>query len=195
MIPSINHKAWWNMSKTTTVDEVLNFWFNECTPEQWYKKDADFDALIFRRFETTVSAALKGEMEAWQTDLKGCLAIILMLDQFTRNIFRNTPKAFLGDKKALELSLICRDKGYLQHDNPSYRQFMLMPMMHSEDIAIQEQSLPLFKEFTSERIYGYAVKHRDIIQRFGRFPHRNEILGRISTEEEIEFLKQPGSSF
>ena len=99
------------MIKTTTVDEVLNFWFNECTPAQWYKKDADFDALIFRRFETTVSAALKGEVEAWQTDLKGRLAIILMLDQFTRNIFRNTPKAFLGDKKALELSLICHDKG------------------------------------------------------------------------------------
>ncbi|MEK9702247.1 MAG: DUF924 family protein [Deltaproteobacteria bacterium] len=183
------------MSKTTTADEVLNFWFNECTPEQWYKKDADFDALIFRRFETAVSAALKGEMEAWQTDLKGCLAIILMLDQFTRNIFRNTPKAFLGDKKALELSLICHDKGYLQHDNPAYRQFMLMPMMHSEDIAIQDQSLSLFKEFTSERIYEYAIRHREIIQRFGRFPHRNQILGRISTEEEIEFLKQPGSSF
>ena len=95
------------MSKTTTVDEVLNFWFNECTPEQWYKKDADFDALIFRRFETAVSAALKGELEAWQTDLKLCVSIILMLDQFTRNIFRNTPKAFSGDKKALELSLIC----------------------------------------------------------------------------------------
>ena len=181
------------MSKTTTVDEVLNFWFNECTPEQWYKKNVDFDALIFRRFETAVSAALKGEVEASQTDLKGCLASILMLDQFTRNIFRNTPKAFLGDKKALELSLICHDKEYLQHGNPTYRQFMLMPMMHSEDIAIQDQSL--FKDFTSERIYGYAIKHRDIIQRFGRFPHRNEILGRISTEVEIEFLKQPGSSF
>ena len=89
------------MSETTTVDEVLNFWFNECTPEQWYKKDADFDALIFRRFETAVSAALKGEVEAWQTDLKGCVAIILVLDQCTRNIFRNTPKAFSGDKKAL----------------------------------------------------------------------------------------------
>ena len=87
------------MSKTTTVDEVLNFWFNECTPEQWYKKDADFDALIFRRFETAVSAALKGELEAWQTDLKLCVSIILMLDQFTRNIFRNTPKAFSGDKR------------------------------------------------------------------------------------------------
>ena len=85
--------------------------------------------------------------------------------------------------------------GYLQHDNPAYRQFMLMPMMHSEDIAIQDQSLPLFKDFTSERICEYAIKHRDIIQRFGRFPHRNEILGRISTEEEIEFLKQPRSSF
>ena len=183
------------MIKTTTVDEVLNFWFNECIPAQWYKKDADFDALIFRRFETAVSAALKGEVEASQTDLKGCLASILMLDQFTRNIFRNTPKAFLGDKKALELSLICHDKGYLQHDNHDYRQFMLMPMMHSEDIAIQDQSLPLFEEFTRERIYEYAIKHRDIIQRFGRFPHRNQILGRISTEEEIEFFKQPGSSF
>ena len=118
-----------------------------------------------------------------------------MLDPFTRNIFRNTPKAFSGDKKALELSLICHDKGYLQNDNPAYRQFMLMPMMHSEDIAIQDQSLPLFKEFTGERIYEYAIKHRDIIQRFGRFPHRNQILVRLSTEEEIEFLKQPGSSF
>ena len=154
------------MIKTTTVDEVLNFWFNEYTPAQRYKKDADFDALIFRRFETAVSAALKGEVEASQTDLKGCLASILMLDQFTRNIFRNTPKAFLGDQKALELSLICHDKGYLQHDNHDYRQFMLMPMMHSEDIAIQDQSLPLFEEFTRERIYEYAIKHRDIIQRF-----------------------------
>tara|TARA_B100000941_G_C28341264_1_gene466844 strand:+ start:376 stop:738 length:363 start_codon:yes stop_codon:yes gene_type:complete len=116
-------------------------------------------------------------VEAWQTDLKGCLAVILMLDQFTRNIFRNTPKAFLGDKKALELSLVCHDKGYLQHDNPTYRQFMLMPMMHSEDIAIQDQSLPLFKDFTSERICEYAIKHRDMIQRFGRFPRRNQIFG------------------
>ena len=84
------------MNKTTTVDEVLNFWFNECTPEQWHKKDADFDVLIFRRFETAVSAALKGEVEAWQTYLKGCLVVTLILDQFTRNIFRNTSKAFLG---------------------------------------------------------------------------------------------------
>ena len=147
------------MNKTTTVDEVLNFWFNECTPEQQYKKDADFDGLIFRSFETAVSAVLKGEVEAWQTDLKVCLAVILMLDQFTRNIFRNTPKAFLGDKKAPELSLVCHDKGYLQHDNPTYRQFMLMQMMDSEDIAIQDQSLPLFNEFTSERIYEHAIKH------------------------------------
>lgn len=183
------------MSKTTTADEVLNFWFKECTPEQWYKKDADFDVLLFRRFETTVSSALRGEMEAWQTDLNGCLAVILMLDQFTRNIFRNTPKAFSGDGKALKLSLACNDKGYLEHDNHTYRQFMLMPMMHSEYIAIQDQSLPLFKEFTSERIYEYAIRHRDVIQRFGRFPHRNQILGRVSTEEEIEFLKHPGSSF
>ena len=183
------------MSKTTTFEEVLNFRFNKCNPEKYYIKDAECGAFIFRRFETTVSEALKGEVEAWQTDLKVCLAVILMLDQFTRNIFRNTPKAFWGDKKALELSLVCHDKGYLQHDNPTYRQFMLMPMMHIEDIAIQDQSLPLFKEFTSGRIYEYTTKHRDIIQRFGRFPQRNQILGHISTEEEIEFLKQPGSSF
>ena len=88
------------MSKTITVDEVLNSWFNKCNLEKDYKKDVDCGALILRRFETTVSAALKGEVEAWQTDLKVCLAVILMLDQFTRNIFRNTPKAFWGDKKA-----------------------------------------------------------------------------------------------
>ena len=88
------------MSKTTTVEEVLNFRFNKCNPEKYYIKDAECGAFIFRRFETTVSEALKGEVEAWQTDLKVCLAVILMLDQFTRNIFRNTPKAFWGDKKA-----------------------------------------------------------------------------------------------
>ena len=109
--------------------------------------------------------------------------------------FPKYAQSFFRDEKALELSLVCHDKGYLQHDNPAYLQFMLMPMMHSEDIAIQDQSLTLFKEFTSERIYEYAIRHQDIVQRFGRFPHRNQILGRISTEEGIEFLKQPGSSF
>jgi len=109
--------------------------------------------------------------------------------------FPKYAQSFFRDEKALELSLVCHDKGYLQHYNPAYLQFMLMPMMHSEDIAIQDQSLTLFKEFTSERIYEYAIRHQDIVQRFGRFPHRNQILGRISTEEGIEFLKQPGSSF
>ena len=121
--------------------------------------------------------------------------MILMLDQFTRNIFWNTPKAFSGDEKALELSLVCHDKRYLEHDTPAYRQFMLMPMMHSEDTTIQDQSLHLFKDFTSKRVYDYAIRHRDIIKIFGRFPHHNKILGRVSTEEEIKFFKQSGSSF
>jgi len=183
------------MPKPKSAAAVLTFWFEDSAPEQWYSKDAAFDDAIRDDFETTVAAALASRLDGWADDAGGCLALILLLDQFTRNIYRDSPRAFSGDEMALALSLRCIDRDYIAHDNPAYRQFMLMPMMHSENLAIQDQSLPLFERLTNPMTYEYAVRHRDIIARFGRFPHRNAILGRPSTDEEVAFLKQPGSSF
>ena len=183
------------MGKTPTAADILNFWFVETTPEFWFKKDDDFDAAIQDRFGKAVTGALAGRLDHWANYADGCLALILMLDQFTRNMFRHSARAFLGDEMALALSLRCVERKYLDADRPSYCQFMLMPMMHSEDIGIQDMSLPLFEKYTSKLTYEYAMKHRDIVARFGRFPHRNAMLGRPSSSDEDQFLTQPGSSF
>ena len=183
------------MGKIYSATDILNFWFVETTPEFWFKKDDDFDAAIQNRFGTAVTEALAGRLDHWANDADGCLALIVMLDQFTRNMFRHSARAFLGDEMALALSLRCVRRKYLDASKPFYCQFMLMPMMHSEDIGIQDMSLPVFEQYTSKLTYDYAVKHRDIIARFGRFPHRNAILGRPSSRDEDQFLTQPGSSF
>ena len=183
------------MRKTPSAAGILNFWFVETAPEFWFKKDDDFDAAIQDRFGKAVTDALAGRFDLWANDADGCLALIVMLDQFTRNMFRHSARAFSGDEMALALSLRCVERKYLDADKPSYCQFMLMPMMHSEDIAIQDMSLPLFEKYTSKLTYEYAVKHRDIIARFGRFPHRNAILGRPSSSDEDQFLTRLGSSF
>jgi uncharacterized protein (DUF924 family) len=176
-------------------EEILNFWFKECKPEQWFKKNEYFDKMIENRFLIAIENALAGKLGNWEESETGCLALIILLDQFTRNVFRDTPQAFAGDKRALALSQLCCDKDYLTNPDIQKRQFMLMPMMHSENLAVQDASLPLFKKYASKKDYEYAEKHREIIARFGRFPHRNVILGRKSINEELEFLKQPGSSF
>ena len=183
------------MGKTPSAADILNFWFVETTPELWFKKDDDFDAAIKDRFGKTVTKALAGKLDHWANDAEGCLALILMLDQFTRNMFRHSARAFSGDEMALALSLRCVKRKYLAAAEPSYCQFMLMPMMHSEDVSIQDISLPLFEKYTSKLTHEYAMKHRDIIARFGRFPHRNAMLGRPSSRDEDQFLIQPGSSF
>ena len=183
------------MEKTPSDTDILNFWYVEVTPELWFKRDDDFDAVIQNRFGKAVTGALAGRLDHWANDADGCLALILMLDQFTRNMFRHSARAFSGDEMALALSLRCVERKYLDADKPFYCQFMLMPMMHSEDIGIQDMSLPLFGKYTSKLTYDYAVKHRDIITRFGRFPHRNSMLGRPSSRDEEQFLTQPGSSF
>ena len=183
------------MPKPKSSASVLAFWFQDSEPGQWYKKDAAFDENIRDKFETTVTAALASRLDGWADSAEGCLALILLLDQFTRNIYRDSPRAFSGDDMAVALSLRCIERDYLAHEEAAWRQFMLMPMMHSEDLAIQERSLPLFARLTNPRTHEFAVKHRDIIARFGRFPHRNAILGRPSSDEEVAFLTQPGSSF
>ena len=179
----------------TEKEEILNFWFKDCKPEQWFKKNEDFDQMIENRFSSAIENAIAGKMDSWEESETGCLALIILLDQFTRNVFRDTPRAFAGDKRALALSQLCCEKDYLTNSNVQRRQFMLMPMMHSENLAVQDAALPLFKKYASGKDYEYAEKHRYFIARFGRFPHRNVILGRKSTNEELEFLKQPGSSF
>ena len=176
-------------------ENIIKFWFDDIDQKKWFEKDDNFDELLKNKFSKHVELALDNKFDHWKSDIKGYLALILLLDQFTRNIYRNSPKAFVGDKKALNLSLIGVSQEFLNHDNLSWRHFLLMPMMHSETLAVQEMSLPLFKKYTNEKIYDFAKRHYDIIKDFGRFPHRNKILGRDSTKEEIQFLTQPGSSF
>ena len=176
-------------------EEILNFWFKECNKENWFKKNYDFDQIIENIFSNTIEDAIGGKFYEWEDTETGCLALIIILDQFTRNVFRDNPRAYVGDNKALVLSQKCCDKEYLKNPDIQRRKFMLMPMMHSEKITVQEAALPLFKKYTSEKDYEYAKKHHEIIARFGRFPHRNVILGRKSTNDELLFLKQPGSSF
>ena len=178
------------------IPQVLSFWFDETPEKNWFIKDAAFDDLLRQRFEKIIRRALAGQLDSWAEDAEGLLALIILLDQMTRNIFRDTPMAFAGDDMALALTLKGVDRGDLDRlEHQVQRQFMLMPMMHAEDLAIQEASLPLFEKYTSADTYDYAIRHRDIIARFGRFPHRSTILGRPLTAAEAEFLKGPNSSF
>lgn len=178
------------------IPEVLTFWFEETEPKKWFFKDPAFDQLLRDRFEKLVRRALAGQLDQWAEDAEGLLALIILLDQMTRNIFRDTPMAFAGDDMALGLAMTGIERGYLDaFDDQNHRHFLLMPMMHAEDLAVQEASLPLFEQYTNAHTYEYAVKHKVIIERFGHFPHRNSILGRPTTAEEAEFLKGPDSSF
>ena len=183
-------------SNEKSITAILTFWFEETSPEAWFKKDTFFDSILMQKFGRLVEQALAGQLDKWAQQNDGRLALILLLDQMARNIYRNTPKAFAGDEIACALSLRSSTDGTVEAETDMHkRQFFLMPMMHSEDLVIQKQSLPLFKALTSDNIYNYAVRHHDIIERFGRFPHRNDILKRPSSEEEVAFLAQPGSSF
>ena len=181
--------------KLSNFKIVLEFWFDECKPKDWFMKDKKFDFLINKRFNNLVSAALEDKLDNWTITQDGSVALILLLDQFTRNIFRGSPKSFSGDEKALNITFKFLKSWRIEDLDTRKIQFLLMPMMHSEDIKIQEKSLPLFKNYTNDRVYKFAKSHRNIIHRFGRFPHRNKILSRVSTNEEIEFLKQKGSLF
>ena len=175
---------------------VLQFWFEQTEPKQWFSKDLAFDALIEERFAHLVVRALDGELMSWSQDADVCLALILLLDQFPRHIYRASAQAFAGDAQALELSLMTVKQGWVSESpNMNHRKFYLMPMMHSEKLAVQRASLPLFAAHTDENTMRFARRHVEIIERFGRFPHRNKALGRPNTQEEKAFLDQPGSSF
>jgi len=176
--------------------EVLEFWFGQSRPRQWFAKDPAFDALLRERFLDLTRQALAGELDPWGTEAAGGLALVLVLDQFPRQIWRDTAMAFAGDPQALALSLKAVELGWVEAQPEQARwQFWLMPLMHSEDLAVQEAALPLFERFCDPRTADFARRHRDVIARFGRFPHRNAALRRISSAEELAFLQTPGSCF
>lgn len=176
--------------------QVLDFWFVQSRPRQWFAKDAAFDALVRDRFHELTRQALAGECDAWSMEPPGGLALVLLLDQFPRQIWRDTAMAFAGDPQALMLSLKAVEFGWLEGEaEQARRQFWLMPLMHTEDLAVQEAALPLFERFSDPRTADFVRRHRDVIARFGRFPHRNALLGRVSSAEELAFLQTPGSRF
>jgi uncharacterized protein (DUF924 family) len=178
------------------ANAVLAFWFVETRPRQWFAKDAAFDGLLRHRFLGLTRQALAGEFNAWGAEAAGSLALVLLLDQFPRQIWRDTAMAFAGDPQALALSLRAVERGWLEAEpEQARRQFWLMPLMHSEDLAVQEAALTLFERFADHRTADFARRHRDVIARFGRFPHRNAALGRVSGAEELAFLQTPGSRF
>jgi uncharacterized protein (DUF924 family) len=175
--------------------DVLNFWFKELEPKQWWVSEPGFDAQIKQRFLPLLQQAAAGELFGWRESAAGRLAEIIVLDQFSRNIYRNTANAFAQDAMALVLAQEAVAVGALAQLNADERNFLLMPYMHSESRLIHQQAEVLFKQFAPAENYQFELKHKVIIDRFGRYPHRNAILGRASTAEEIEFLKQPGSGF
>lgn len=180
---------------TLSYNDVIKFWFEEIDPKQWWLKDPQFDALIAQRFGDLYEKAAKGELKPWRKNTKGALAEIIILDQFSRNIFRDTPIAFATDALALEAAKEAIANGFDKEIDAGYLSFLHMPFMHSESKDIHEIAVSLFNKPGMESSYEYELKHKAIIDRFGRYPHRNEILGRQSTLEEIEFLKEEGPSF
>ncbi|RRD41950.1 DUF924 domain-containing protein [Comamonadaceae bacterium OH3737_COT-264] len=174
---------------------VLDFWFNEDHQPLWFKKSEDFDAKIRERFAALWQQAVYSELDGWRETLQGRLAEIIVLDQFSRNLFRDSPIAFAQDNMAVALAQeAVRQPGFADMQ-PTERHFMLMPLMHSESRRIHEQAVALFERYTTPYALDFEIKHKVIIDRFGRYPHRNAVLGRESTAEEIAFLQEPGSSF
>jgi uncharacterized protein (DUF924 family) len=168
---------------------IINFWFQELTPKQWFFKDPEVDQKIALRFTDLITKASQGELFSWRSSPEGRLAEILLLDQFPRNIYRNRPQAFATDSLAL---ILAQEMVLLKIDMKlaiPYRAFVYMPYMHSESPLIHQEAIKLFAQEGLEENYNFEIKHKEIIDRFGRYPHRNNTLNRSSTPEEIEFLK------
>jgi uncharacterized protein (DUF924 family) len=185
---------------------VLDFWFGApgsrgygASRKAWFRKSAAFDAQVRERFSGPHAIALAGNLQNWQETPQGLLALIILLDQFSRNMFRDTPAAFAGDPMALAAARLMIAHGWDAQLAPVMRSFVYLPFEHAEDLGAQEEALRLFATLPAgaerDEVLEWARKHHEVIRRFGRFPHRNAILGRPSTLEEVAFLKQPGSRF
>lgn len=197
-----------------TIQSILGFWFGDAADDTaaaagqaglWWGKSDEVDRQIGERFEAMLQQAAAGELDAWKQTPQGRLALILLLDQFPRNIYRGTPQAFAYDARARALTLEGLEAGDDQALRPIERVFFYLPLEHAEDLPLQQRCVALFEQLQSAlpeaaaKVFGgftdFAHKHLVIIERFGRFPHRNDILGRKSSEEEIAFLATPNSSF
>lgn len=178
------HEAW--------IDDVLQFWFDEVPAERRFARDAALDAQILARFAAVHERVAQIPVGRLDTP-SACLAGVIVLDQFSRNMFRNTPQAFASDPLALAHSTFAIDRGLDQALTPVQRMFLYMPWQHAEDVAAQARSVQLFEALGIDMALRYAHEHQEVVQRFGRFPHRNAALGRASTPDEIEFMKtHPG---
>jgi uncharacterized protein (DUF924 family) len=182
-----NEPAW--------VADVIRFWLEETPPEKRFKKDAAFDDEIRSRFAALYERIAASPPQPKTLTPRLALAALIVLDQFSRNIFRGSPKAFAADATALGIARAAVDSGLDRELDAAARLFIYLPFEHSENMADQNRSVELIADLGNAEWDRYAVAHRDVIERFGRFPHRNEILGRASSDEEAAFLKQPGSSF
>lgn len=188
-----------------SIDEVLSFWFSERAKKRWFASDPAFDDEIRSRFGTTVTAAGSGALDAWAAEGEGALALIILLDQFPRNMHRGTPRAFEHDHQARRIADLAVGQKLDLALPLDRRMFLYLPFEHSESRTDQERSVALFSRWAAEHEPArradadeglrYAVRHQEIIERFGRFPHRNAILGRSSTVDELAFLEEPDSSF
>lgn len=188
-------------------DDVLHFWFGQPGEPHhgqrridWFRKDAAFDRLIADRFGRTIDAALAGELDSWAATMPSALALLIVLDQFTRNVFRDTPRAFAGDEKALTIASAVVARGDDRALRSEQRPFVYLPFEHTESLACQDEAVRLFAQLAADdpdsaEVLAWAHKHREVIVRFGRFPHRNAVLGRPDTPEETAFLREPGSRF
>tara|TARA_B100001115_G_C15773708_1_gene379911 strand:+ start:357 stop:920 length:564 start_codon:yes stop_codon:yes gene_type:complete len=182
------------------AQEILDFWFKETSPSKHFKKDENFDQQIKDKFLDTYNLACQNEFDDWQDHPMSCLALVILFDQFSRNIFRNHKKAFEHDKKTRLIVNEAVYSGYLETMNVNHRLFMLLPLIHSEEISDHEMAYYLLNKYLREHEGYYKIKkswkdHTHVIRLFHRYPHRNEILERESTEEELEFLKGPKSSW
>jgi uncharacterized protein (DUF924 family) len=176
-----------------TPEEVLSFWFGKHRQE-WFAKNPVFDAEIRARFLALHDAAAQGGFAHWADKPRSCLALVIVLDQFPRNMFRGEARAFATDALARAAARVILERGWNQQMTQAEQLFAYLPFEHSESLADQDLSCELMKDFDAEQL-RYALRHREIIQRFGRFPHRNSLLGRESTAAELEFMKLPGSGF
>ncbi len=183
------------MPNAMTPQDVLRFWFEEIQPAQWWKVDPALDHTMATRFAALHTAAQGGELWEWRVDAHGRLAEIVVLDQFSRNLFRGTARAFASDAVALVLAQECVAGRHDQALPPERRAFVYMPLMHSESRAVHTHAEALFVALGSANSLDFERRHKAIVDRFGRYPHRNEALGRASTPDELVFLSQPGSRF
>lgn len=180
----------------STPEYVLEFWFSAGARPRWFVRSDEFDREIRERLGELHARAAAGGLDGWATTRQGALALVLLLDQVPRNVFRGTAGAFASDAKARAVACAAIDAGLDRDMSQEERLFLYLPLEHSEDLADQERCVELMRELDEAPNWlDYAIRHRDIIARFGRFPHRNAVLGRVSTDEEREFLLQPGSSF